>query len=103
MSSLLFLAGAVALLPVAVYGLAVRRHLVSKLIALNIAASAVFVSLLAGAPPGAEEGAADPVPQALALTGIVISVSITAFALSLIRRLIDEQGRLDLPEDGGME
>lgn len=102
MNAPLFLAGAATLLPLAIYGLAARRHLVSKLIALNIAASAVFLALLAGAPP-APEGAADPVPQALALTGIVISVSITAFALSLLRRLVDERGRVDLADGDDME
>lgn len=85
------------LFPLALYGMFARRNLVLKLVAANIAASAVFL-VLVSAPPRPEGGGADPVPQALVLTGIVISVSVTAFALSVIRRLIDETGRMVLQE-----
>ncbi|MCF6285712.1 MAG: Na+/H+ antiporter subunit C [Candidatus Hydrogenedentes bacterium] len=47
------------------------------------------------APPA---GSADPVPQALVLTAIVISFGITAFALVLFRRAYDVLGSDDIDE-----
>ncbi|KAB7627478.1 sodium:proton antiporter [Alkalilimnicola sp. S0819] len=69
-------------------------HLLHKLIAGNIAASGVFLTFIGQA--GVTDGAVDPVPQALVLTGIVISVSITAFALSVLRRLHECHGHAHL-------
>ena len=88
----------IGLLVLALHALFVRRHLLRKIMAANVAASGVFLILigLAGLDPG---GRADPVPQALVLTGIVISVSLTALALSLLRRLHAAKGRTTLPED----
>lgn len=79
------------LFPLALYGMFARRHLIMKIIAVNIAASAAFLFLLVAAPPTAG-GGADPVPQAMVLTGIVVSVCITAFALSIVRRLVAQGG-----------
>lgn len=80
------------------YGVFAHRHLVRKVIAANIATSAVFLILIATAHSG-EETVADPVPQALVLTGIVIAVSVTAFALVLIRHFVDLTGTADLDEE----
>ncbi|MNC39829.1 putative monovalent cation/H+ antiporter subunit C [compost metagenome] len=41
---------------------------------------------------------ADPVPQAMVLTGIVVAVAATALALALARRLHALTGRMELPE-----
>ena len=43
---------------------------------------------------------ADPVPQAMVLTGIVVSVAATALALAMTRKYHALTGRLELPEDG---
>lgn len=53
-----------------------------KILALNICGSGIFLLMISVAydPAG---GAPDPVLHALVLTGIVISVSITGFALAL--------------------
>jgi multicomponent Na+:H+ antiporter subunit C len=40
---------------------------------------------------------ADPVPQAMVLTGIVVAVAATALALALVRKLHALSGSLDLP------
>jgi len=40
----------------------------------------------------------DPVPHALVLTGIVVAVSISAFALALARQIHAESGRTSLTE-----
>jgi len=93
----IYLAMAALLFPLALHALFTRRNVILKLIAANIAASAVFLVLVAAAPHAGAQ--ADPVPQALVLTGIVIAVSVTALALSVVRRLIDETGRTSLPED----
>jgi multicomponent Na+:H+ antiporter subunit C len=62
-----------------------RRHLLWKIIALNVLGSGVFVLLLAmPSTPGAP---ADPVPQAMVLTGIVVTVAATALALALAVRI----------------
>lgn len=91
-------ATALPLFALALYALFVRRHMMQKLIAAGIASSAVFLFLVA-APPAGAEGAPDPVPQAMALTGIVISIAVVAYGLSLLRRIAEATGRIALPED----
>jgi len=56
-----------------------------KILGLNICGSGIFLLMISIAydPAG---GTPDPVLHALVLTGIVISVSITAFALALAGR-----------------
>lgn len=81
------------------YGIFARRNVVLKLVAVNIAASGVFLLMVSAAPP-MPDGGTDPLPQALVLTGIVISVAVTAFALALVRRLAErENGRVTLDTD----
>lgn len=95
------LAGA-GLFALGLYGLIVRAHLLRKLLAFNVMSSGAFLALVAlGHPrPG---GDADPVPQALVLTGIVVAVSATALAAALIRRLYNAKGGtgLDARADEG--
>lgn len=93
----LYVVAAAVLFGVGVYGLIVARHLMRKLFAINIMGSAIFILLVTAAQP--IEGAPDPVPQALVLTGIVIAVSATAFALALMVRLHRETGLTSLVED----
>lgn len=81
-------------------GLFLRRHLIMKLVAVNLAGSGVFLFLVAATHPPAGE-APDPMPQVMVLTGIVISVSVAAYALSLLRRIVDDTGEPTLPEDSG--
>ena len=82
------------------YGLIAYAHLVRKVLALNIMGSGVFLVLVALAnqpstlPP-------DPVPHAMVLTGIVVAVSATAFALMLVRRVFEETGKPQLPDEDG--
>lgn len=77
--------------------LLVAPHLVRKVLAANIMGSGVFLILIALADR--EGGAApDPVPHAMVLTGIVVSISATTVALNLICRLKAETGREDLQE-----
>lgn len=76
---------------VALAGLGLRAALLQgpllrRVLALNVLGTGVFLTLIATAYRGPHE-AADPVPHALVLTGIVVAVSATALALALGRRL----------------
>ena len=62
------------------HGLMVARHVLRRIIAVNIMTSGVFLALVALAARTADP---DPVLHALVLTGLVISVSATALALHL--------------------
>ncbi len=80
------------------YALIVHRHLLRKILAINVMGSGVFLVLVALAVR--TQGAApDPVPHAMVLTGIVIAVSATALALALMLRVRAETGRAELPEE----
>ncbi len=98
MSSLtLYVLTASVLFGIGVYGLIIAGHLLRKLLALNLMGNAVFILMVTVAGPF--EHGPDPVPQALVLTGIVIAVSATAFALALMVRLYRETGRATLGDE----
>lgn len=98
-SALLFLGCGGLIFAIGLYGLFVHRHILRKIVAANVAVGGVYLVLIAGSTvPG--QHAADPVPQALALTGIVIAVSITAFALALLQSLYARTGARSLDGEG---
>lgn len=98
MSSLdLYALGGVVIFLLGFFALMVRAHLIWKVLALNVMATGVFLILVAGAPRLAE-GAADPVPQAMVLTGIVVSAAATALALGMTLRVAARTGRAFLAE-----
>ncbi|SMP65894.1 multisubunit sodium/proton antiporter, MrpC subunit [Desulfonatronum zhilinae] len=73
-----------------VHGLITRRHLLRQIMALNVIAGGVFLLLISTAYRN-QGDFADPVPQAMVLTGIVVAISATAFALALLRRIYQAQ------------
>jgi len=85
MSFSLFTITAAILFSLGLYGVLTRSSLIHRLLAANIMATAVFLFLIVLSAANPESP--DPVPQAMVLTGIVIAVSMTAFALALIRYL----------------
>lgn len=85
------------LIAIGLYALIVRRHLLRKIVALNVIGNGVFLTLVAAA---SRLGTPDPVPHAMVLTGIVVAVSATAFALALAVRLRDATGAAVLPPAG---
>ncbi len=89
--------GGALLFCIGLYGLAVRPHLLHKALALNIMSSGVFLVIVAIARrvPGSVP---DPLPHAMVLTGIVVTVSATAFALALIKRIYTETGAVTLED-----
>lgn len=78
------------------FGFVVHRHLLRRLLAFNILGSGSFLVLVGLAQDGR---GADPVPQALVLTGIVVAVASTALALVIFRRWFRVSGQASLPED----
>lgn len=94
-SYLLFALVGAALFVIGVAGLILRTHLLHKVIAFNIMGSGAFLALVG---LGQRSGTIDPVPQAMVLTGIVVSVAATALALALARRLFNMTGDMRLPE-----
>ncbi len=89
-----------------------QRELIRKVIGFNIMDAAVFLLLASrgyvegrSAPivaPGTQEAAAalyvNPIPTGLVLTGIVVSVSVSAFSLALIQRIHRKYGTTDIRE-----
>lgn len=95
--ALLFCLTAAGVFGIGLYGFLVHELLLRKILALNIMGVAVLLLLVAIARR--DPTATDPVPHAMVLTGIVITVSATAYALALARRLYRETGDTRLPED----
>lgn len=75
-----YLVAGILLWVIGLYGLLVNRHVVRRVIALNLMSSGVFMVMVTlamrASPP-------DPVLHALVLTGLIVAVCSTAFALRL--------------------
>ena len=77
-----------ALVGIGLFGLVVQPHPLRKILAFNVLGSGVFLFFGVVARRGAAGGfAADPVPQAMVITGIVVAFASTAFAVALLLRL----------------
>jgi multicomponent Na+:H+ antiporter subunit C len=91
---------AAALIGVGLYGLIVQPHPLRKILALNVVGTGVFLLFGAIARRGAAASlAADPVPQALLITGIVVSFAATALAVALLLRLSETSDSVTLADD----
>ncbi len=96
----LFALCACALVGIGLYGLIVQPHPLRKLVAFNIMGSGVFVLFGALAKRGAAAGmAADPVPQALLITAIVVAFAATAVTVALLLRLIESTDTASLANE----
>lgn len=80
------------------WGALARSHLFWKVLAVNVMGSGVFLILLA-APPRLDPRHADPVPQAMVLTGIVVAAAVTAVALGIALRVVARTGSPFLEEE----
>jgi multicomponent Na+:H+ antiporter subunit C len=97
---------ACALVGIGLYGLIAQPHPLRKLVGFNVLGSGVFMIFGALAKRGAAAGMlADPVPQALLITAIVVAFAATAMTVALLLRLIESTGSASLaaepPPDGG--
>jgi multicomponent Na+:H+ antiporter subunit C len=98
MSTVLFYAIAgTGLFSIGLHALLVHRHLLRKILAINVMGGGVFLVLAAMAT---RNGAAipDPVPHAMIITGIVVAVAATALALVLMLKLTAETGHAVLAD-----
>ncbi|MEW6087603.1 MAG: cation:proton antiporter subunit C [bacterium] len=108
---------AIILFCIGLYGVATKTNLIKKLIGLNIIETSVYLFFIAlgdarfgenikywGRSPvimniadvkTGKEVMINPIPTGLILTAIVVSVSVTAFALSLAVKLYEHYGTLD--------
>jgi len=107
----------VILFSIGLYALVVKSNLIKKLIGLNIMETSVYLFFVATGdvrlgesssqwakapfvhdPQAAAQGLepmVNPIPSALVLTAIVVSVCVTALALSITIRLYQHYGTLD--------
>lgn len=92
-AGLLYALAGAGLLALGLHALVWHAHLLRKILAINVMGSGVFLALVGLAQ---RDGVADPVPQAMVLTGIVVAVSATALALALMRRRFDLTGSTTL-------
>ena len=86
------------------------QNLIKKVVGFNIMDSATFILLAAQGfeygriPASLNDGGANPaqyvnpIPAGLVLTGIVVSVSVSAFSLALIQRIHKKYGTINMKE-----
>jgi len=87
---------------IGVYGIIARRNIVKTVISFGVMESGVILFFIAGgfgsqrAPILADTGdiamVADPIPQALMITAIVIGIGVTAVALTMFINLYHKFG-----------
>jgi len=86
-----------------------HSNLIKKVIAMNIMDTSVFLMFVSiGYVHGAKPPIMDtmhpegvyinPLPSALIITGIIVAISITAFALSLVVKIYQHYGTIDADE-----
>jgi len=94
----IYLLAGVVLFSIGFYSLLVQAHLLRRIMALNVMGSGVFLVYIA---LGAQTAGPipDPVPHAMVLTGIVVSVCATGLALALADRVQAATGKVEL-DDG---
>ncbi|MBT9150699.1 MAG: Na(+)/H(+) antiporter subunit C [candidate division WS2 bacterium] len=94
----------ITLLLIGLYTMIIKKSLIKKIMGLNIFSTSVFLFLISmayrrgGAPPIKAEGVelyVNPLPHALVLTGIVVALALTSFALILVINIYKEHKTLD--------
>jgi multicomponent Na+:H+ antiporter subunit C len=101
--------GAMVLFVVGLYTVLTHSNLLKKIIGINIMETSIFLFFVSiGYVRGAAAPILDPssgtlvyvnpLPAAMILTGIVVAVSITAFALSIIIKIHEAYGTIELDE-----
>ncbi len=97
-SAVLYALGGVALFGMGLYALLAYPNLLRKILGMNVMGTGAFTILIAAAYRGSD-AAPDPVPHALVITGIVVSVCATGLALSLAVRIQAVTGAAYLTPD----
>ncbi len=98
--SKVYMLAAAALVAIGLFAILRTNHVVRQLLGINLLGNGIFLLLIAiaQAPADAPEEGLDPVPQAMVLTGIVVAVCATGFALTLIERYRAVSGCLTVKE-----
>ena len=100
--SQLFGLAAAALVGLGLYGLIVHPEPLRKILAFNLLGSGVFVLFGVIARRGAVVGTgADPVPQAIVITAIIVAFAASALAIGLLLRLRQTTGDIAPPTGDG--
>lgn len=86
-TTLLYSLTGLILFGMGLFTLIIHSHPLRKILAVNVMSTGVFLILVATAYRPLGQGEIDPVPHAMVLTGIVVSVSVTALALILACRV----------------
>lgn len=94
----IYAVGAAALVAIGLHGAVRQPHLLRQILALNVMGGGVFLLFITIAYRNAAP-TPDPVPHALVLTGIVVAVSVSAFAVALARSIHARTGRISLKEE----
>jgi len=97
-TALLYAVVGIGLFSLALYALIVHAHLLRKILAINIMGSGIFLVLIALARRSGES-LPDAVPHAMVITGIVVAVSASALALTLMVKVATQNRRAELPDD----
>ena len=105
---------AILIMMIGFYGVIAKRNLVKKVIALGLFQTGIFLFYISMAV--VEDGVApvanfsdpnakyaNPVPHVLMLTAIVVSVSITAVALSVVVKIKEQYGTVETDEIEALE
>ncbi|MGE5266500.1 MAG: NADH-quinone oxidoreductase subunit K [Deltaproteobacteria bacterium] len=80
---------AAGMVAIGLYGLVLHPTPLRKIISFNLLGSGTFLLFGIAARRGAAAGfLADPVPQAMVITGIVVAFAATALAVALLLRLL---------------
>jgi multicomponent Na+:H+ antiporter subunit C len=88
-----------ALVALGLYGLVVQAAVLRKILAFNLLGAGVFLLFGVVARRGAAAGlAADPVPQAMVITGLVVAFAATALAIAMALRMHQITGAATLAE-----
>lgn len=101
--------GAMTLFVIGLYTVLTHPNLIKKIIGINIMETSVFLFFVsigfigrANAPiigqGQATETVVNPLPSAMILTGIVVAIGVTAFALSLVVKIHEAYGTIELDE-----
>lgn len=86
-TNLIYSFGGILLFAMGLFALIACSHPLRKIMAVNVMSTGVFLVLIATAYRRGGAAEIDPVPHAMVLAGIVVSVSVTALALILACRV----------------
>lgn len=100
MEAMLYALAGAALAGCGTFGLLASSGALGRILGFNVLGGGVFLIFGAVARRGAGAGlAADPVPQALVITGIVVAFCATALAVALLLRLRAAETAGTAPEE----